>query len=115
MDPRPLRPESRYLLTIDDTGVTCRQPSGEKESIAWADLDAVVVQTNDSGPCGADVLWLLRSRSSSGGCLIPQGATGEEALLSSLQKLPDFDHGQVIAAMTCTDNRSFVCWQRSAS
>lgn len=108
----PLYPESRYTVVVEGTGVTCRHPSGKEESVTWASLDAVVIETNDSGPWGTDVLWLLVSHSGPGGCVIPQGATGEEALLAALQKLPGFDNGQVIAAMSSTDNHAFVCWRR---
>lgn len=109
-----LQPESQFVVTIEETRIVCRCPSGETESVAWNDLDAVIVETNDTGPWGADVWWLLLGPAGSGGCAIPQGATGEEALLTALQSLPGFDNEQLIAAMSCTENQKFLCWKRPA-
>jgi hypothetical protein len=110
-----LQPESRFVVTVDERHVVCRRPSGEEEIVTWHDLDAVIVETNDTGPWGVDVWWLLVSRDGLTGCAIPQGATGEEALLEALQSLPGFDNENLIAAMSCTDNRKFLCWRRSAA
>jgi hypothetical protein len=108
-----LLPESRFTVTVDDRGVVCRRPSGQEETVAWDDLDAVIIETNDTGPWGIDVWWLLFGRDGSSGCAIPQGATGEKQLLEAVQRLPGFDNAQLIAAMSCTDNRKFLCWRRA--
>jgi hypothetical protein len=110
-----LQMESRYVVTVDEKEVRCRRPSGETESVTWDDLDGVIVETNDTGPWGADVWWLLFGVNGASGCVIPQGATGEQALLSKLQSLPGFDNEQLIAAMSCTDNQKFLCWTRTAA
>lgn len=113
--PSRLQPESRFIVTVDDKGVRCQRPSGETETVLWDDLEAVIIETNDTGPWGADVLWVLLGRDGAGGCVIPQGATGEDALLGKLQSLPAFDNEQLIAAMSCTDNQKFLCWRRPAA
>jgi len=110
--PAALYPESLHVVTTDTAGVACRHPDGQVESIAWDDLDAVVVETNDTGPFGTDVLWLLVGKAGRGGCVVPQGATGERELLDALFRLPGFDSEQFIAAMACTEDRTFVCWRR---
>jgi hypothetical protein len=114
LDARRLQPEARYVVTLDDRQILCRHPSGKEQAVAWKDLNAVIVETNDSGPFGMDVLWLLVGRGAGSGCVIPQGATGKRELLDALQRLPGFDNAQLIAAMGCTDNRTFLCWQRQA-
>ena len=111
--PSRLLPESQFTVIVDDDRILCQQPSGKTESVAWNDLESVTVETNDTGPWQADVWWILTGDSSSPGCTIPQGATGEEPLLDRLQKLPGFDNEQFIAAMSCTENRTFVCWRRN--
>jgi hypothetical protein len=110
-----LYPECRFVVTIDTDRIACRRPSGDEESVRWADLDVVMVVTNDHGPFAADVWWLLIGRDGKSGCTIPQGATGEPALLDALQKLPGFDNKQLIDAMCCVDNRRFLCWRRSTA
>ena len=113
--PSELQKESRYIVTVDEKEIRCLRPSGETESVAWDDLDSVIVETNDTGPWGMDVWWLLLGVNGASGCSIPQGATGDQALLRKLQALPGFDNEQFIAAMSCADNQRFLCWTRPAT
>jgi hypothetical protein len=81
------------------------------ESLAVGDLAAVVIETNDSGPWGDDVVWHLLGRAE-GSCLsIPQTAENFTPLMERLQALPGFDSAQVIAAMGSTALNAFLCWQ----
>lgn len=109
-----LMPESLFEVTIDAERVTCRRPDGSEDSMSWDELAEVVIETNDSGPLGMDVWWLLVKRDSELGCVVPQGARGEDRLLSRLQRLPRFDNEAVIAAMSCTDNQRFHCWKETS-
>jgi hypothetical protein len=109
-----LEPESRFVVTIDPDRVLCRRPSGDEESVRWDALAVVIVETNDTGPWGCDVWWILGGRDAKSGCVIPQGATGEKELLEALQRLPGFDNHALIDAMCCMDNKRFLCWRRSA-
>ena len=109
-----LEPESRFVVTVDAEGVSWRRPHGQVESVRWVDLGAVIVETNDTGPWGIDVWWLLLGKDAAGtptGCVIPQGATGETELLEALQHLPGFDNRALGDAMACTDNRRVLCWR----
>jgi hypothetical protein len=115
-EPARLRPdESQYVVIVDERRVVCRRPSGEEDAVAWDSLDAVLVETNDSGPWGADVWWILVGRDGRSGCAIPQGATGEKPLFDALQALPGFDNEALIAAMTCAEDKRFLCWRRPGS
>ena len=107
-----LQPERRFVVTVDPTRIACRRPDGKVEAVDWTALEAVIIETNDTGPWGADVLWLLVGRDGRSGCVIPQGATGEGELLDALQRLSGFDNDALIAAMGSTDNRQFLCWRR---
>jgi hypothetical protein len=101
-------------VKVDEQGVSCHHPSGEIESVAWKDLYAVVLETNDTGPWGMDMLWRLFGPAGAHGCVIPMGATGEKELLARLQALSGFDNEQLIAALSWTENQIFVCWRRAA-
>lgn len=109
--PKPLEPECHYIVHLSEHGVRCERPDGRTEQVAWDDLQRVEVLTTDDGPFAPDVFWALLG--TSGGCLIPQGATGERALSERLGQLPGFDHGAVIQAMGSTANARFLCWQRT--
>ena len=79
--------------------------------IAWQDVDYVAIETNDSGPWGADVWWLLEG--SNNRVSYPQGATGDSEMLEHFPiRFPGFSDATVIQAMGCTSNARFVCWQR---
>ena len=78
--------------------------------MTWEGLRAVILETNDTGPVGIDVLWILVGVDS--GCVIPMGAAGSEGLLGRLQRLPGFDSEAVIRASSSVENRQFLCWER---
>jgi len=80
------------------------------ESVRWEDLESVELLTTDEGPFSPDVFWVLQG--STGGCVIPQGASGERLLLEKLQGLPGFDNAAVIRAMTLTTNSRLLCWRK---
>ena len=103
--------EQRYRVTFDKVRVECTLPDGGKESVEWADLKAILLENTDEGPFLPDVFWILVGEKS--GCLIPQGAIGAMELLTEMQKLPGFDNNAVIESAVCTDNKKFLCWERS--
>jgi hypothetical protein len=108
---RLARPPVPHIF-IDDLVVRRELGDGRIEEVAWEDLIEVQIVTTDEGPFVDDVFFLLIGRDRTG-CAVPQGASGSEPLLERLQALPDFDNGQVIEAMTCTENRRFVCWKKA--
>ena len=96
---------------IDDLVVRRELGDGKIEEVAWDDLVEVQIVVTDEGPFVDDVFFLLAARDGSGVC-VPQGAPGSETLLERLQKLPNFDNGEVIRAMACSENARFVCWKK---
>lgn len=106
-----LYPECLFSVVVTETEIVNHRPNGEMERVAFAELIAVIIETNDSGPMGTDVWWILVGNSPESGCVFPGGATGEQDAVKALQSLPGFDDGQLIKAMTSTDNARFVCWQ----
>ncbi len=112
-DNEVLKPEASVIVTYDSKGIHCVKPNSKDESITWEKLDAVLIETTDEGPMLPDVFWLLLSRDMSSGCIVPQGATGEKALLEEMQRrLSGFDNEMLIAAMLSTDNQRFLLWER---
>lgn len=107
-----LYPECQFVVRVTDADVVCEHPDGQTERVRWDQLQAFIVETTDEGPWAADVLWILIDSVNSG-CVIPQGATGEEPLLARLRQLPGFNNEEFIKAMTSTDNRKFLCWKRN--
>lgn len=103
--------ERQVIVSFDDTEVSAIFPTGQKQSIAWQAVDCVAIETNDSGPWGADVWWLLEGLSDR--VAYPQGATGDPEMLEQFPaRFHGFDHAAVVQAMGCTSNARFVCWER---
>ena len=103
-------PEHEIIVTITGQEISCRRPDGLVESVAWDDLRAVLLQTTSEGPFSVDVYWILVGNRS--GCVIPQGANGEQALLARLQTLEGFDNDMVIQAMLSVEDQRFLCWEK---
>ncbi|GAO40795.1 hypothetical protein SCH01S_51_01280 [Sphingomonas changbaiensis NBRC 104936] len=110
---RPLEAESRWAIAIDGERISVRDNVGETKTVAKSDLSAVAVETNDSGPWGADVWWLLFDCSDRLACAFPQGATGEKAVIDYIMRLPAFDYEAMIKAMASTENAVFPVWRRA--
>jgi hypothetical protein len=103
--------ESAVIVVFDDAGISATYPKGDSQNISWSEVEKVAVETNDSGPWGADVWWILSG--SGRRCSYPGGATGEqEALKEFPKRFAHFRHEEVVRAMGSTSNAQFICWQR---
>jgi hypothetical protein len=110
-EPVRLIPESLYKVQLSEAGVSCARPDGTIESVEWSDLCKVELLTTDEGLFAPDVFWILCGSSS--GCVVPQGATGEQQLMDQMGKLPGFNWKPVIEGMKTTRNQRFLCWSKN--
>ncbi len=106
-----LHPESLWSVAVNEAAIQVTDPDGLTCVAPFADLHVVLIETNDSGPWGADFWWILDGSS---GVMAhwPEGATGEQAALNVLQALPGFDHDKLTQAIRSTSNASFIVWKR---
>jgi hypothetical protein len=103
--------ERQVILRFDAAGISSSYPDGTTQAIGWHQVQRIVIETNDSGPWGADVWWLLEGDHQR--CAYPQGATGDtEAMFEYPKRFVGFNDSAVIEAMGCTSNARFVCWER---
>ena len=109
---RRLEPESKWVVAVNGDRISISDETGQIKSVTKDELSGVAIETNDSGPWGADVWWLLFDSSDQLACAFPQGATGGEAVIEYVSALRSFDHGEMIKAMTSTDNAVFAVWRR---
>ena len=110
-DTPKLMPESKFVVTVTETEIINQRPDGKVERVALANLKAVIIETNDSGPWSTDVWWMLIGSTPGSGCILPLGCTGEKEMLTALQNLPGFDNEIFMRAMTSTTNQRFLCWK----
>ena len=108
-----LQPEAQWIVAVDDLSIRVTDHAGATVELGKGDLVGVVIETNDSGPWGADLWWLLFGADDRLACAFPQGATGETALIDYLAGFPGFDHGEMIRAMGSTGNAVVPVWRRT--
>ena len=108
-----IRHRWRWRVHLDGGRIVAIQPEGSRCSVSLADLQAVVIETNDTGPFGDDCWWQLhRDASGVPGCVFPQSAIGNEAVVQVLAELPGFDHMAMLMAMGSVENARFPVWSR---
>lgn len=108
----PPPPESLWTVALDGERIAVTEPDGKVESVGKDALSAIVVETNDSGPWGIDLWWLLFGPDDRLACAVPGGATGETALVDFVSALPGFSHAAMIKAMGSTANARFPLWRK---
>jgi hypothetical protein len=105
-------PEGRLVVEVTaDDEIVCRAPGQAEQRIRIADLGAVYLETNDSGPWEADVWWQLVDNAGQMKVAFPQLARGEEAALERLRLLPGFE----VRGMNSTQNARSRCWPPTRS
>ena len=109
-----LNPERLFVVSVGEREISVQKPDGRIEAMPIADLREVAIVTNDSGPVGADVWWLLAGKEARSDCAFPGGSAGERDVLQFVQQLPGFDNIRFIEAMGSTSNAKFVCWSAEA-
>lgn len=99
--------EERFEVEVTGADeIVCRAPSQAEQRIRMEDVAAVYIETNDKGPCGADVWWLLEDNTGEAKVAFPQMATGEDVALERLSLLPGFE----VRGMNSTADARFRCW-----
>jgi hypothetical protein len=111
--PRKLMPEALWQVELTADALASTDQDGCRKAVPKASLSSVIIETNDSGPWGADVWWLMFDENNQLACAFPQGATGETDAIEYFMKLDGFDNGAMIAAMGSTDNAVFQVWLRA--
>jgi hypothetical protein len=82
-------PEKRFVVERTPADeIVCRVPGQPEQRISMCELKTVHVETNDSGPWGADAWWVLSDASGDPEVAFPQLATGEDQVLERLRLLP---------------------------
>lgn len=106
------KPRLSEEFFLDESGLRREISDGTVESVKWDELKKITIVTTDQGPYVEDVFFVLEAEK--GGTIVSQEWACKISLLERLAEFPGFDNEAVIRAMGCTDNNSFLCWQRAA-
>lgn len=108
-EPKPAE-HVEILLSDESIGVRNLAQNATTE-LRWNEIDRITIVTTDQGPFFEDVFFAFEGR---GIAII---VTHEDAVRLDLYEaivahLTGIDHEQAIAAMKCTDNNSFIMFER---
>ena len=106
-----LWPENTVVVTLENNTISVKYPKEDISSIKLNQIRKIIIETNDSGPWGADFWYFLEGEEKT--ISFPQGATGEPELANSLMKLPRFNFEEFEKAMRSTENAIFLCWTKN--
>ena len=105
--------EAQVLVRDHGDFVSAKFPDGESQTLSWSELTRFEIQTNDSGPWGWDVWFVLVGARDS--VSFPLGATGEDDILARVEVVTGKSRRDLIDGMDCTENRTFITWEKAAS
>lgn len=105
--------EAHVVVANQGEFVSAKFPNGDTQTLSWDALIRFEIRTNESGPWGWDVWFVLVGAEDE--VSFPLGATGQDEVLAKLQEVTGKNHEQLIDGMNCTTNRTFVTWERHAA
>jgi hypothetical protein len=107
---KPPNPESLVRARLDENHFVLSKPDGTTHRMNRHSIAKIAVKTTNAGPFIEDVFWAISDSERT--LLLPQASPDFGALLEQFQVLPGFDSKPFVDAMSCTENREFVCWTK---
>lgn len=102
----------RTQYSFDGVTIRAQDPLGADQSLAFAQITDVSVETNCLGPFVEDVFWLINRETEA--VRIPQCSPVFAVLLKQFELLEGFDWDAFGRSMGSTDDALFPCWSRHA-
>jgi len=103
--------EEDWVVGIRNGILSVISPTQKSVEIRFEKIKGIAIETNDSGPFGADIIWHV----SDGKITIrfPMGARGEKEVVEELMKIDGFNYQEMIDAMGSVDNKVFIPLNRT--
>jgi hypothetical protein len=95
-------PLTRWSVSFLDGNIVTSDGNGAEQRLPLRDLRRVVVATDDSGPWGADVVFLLYSSDPDPAGIFPLEAAGRENFVEWLSAQPGYQDRELAKAMGST-------------
>jgi hypothetical protein len=100
-----------WSVTVGADRIITRDSAGEERSILLAELRSVIVATDESGPWGYDVVFLLYSEDTEPLSIFPLEAEGCQEFVGWLSSLAGYDDREMARAMAATRVARFTVWR----
>jgi len=98
----------KYTVELTSNTLSVTDPKNKIQSIPLNQITTITVETNDGGPWGMDVWFIVAGQGADQICVYPMGATNEDEALDYFLKLPGFE----LKGMDSTTNEQFICWAK---
>ena len=98
----PPPPLARWSVRFTDGDIVTSDGGGDERTLPLRDLRRVVIATDDSGPWGADVVFLLYSGAPDAVGLFPLEAAGRDDFVQWMCAQPGFRDRELARAMAST-------------
>jgi hypothetical protein len=95
-------PLARWSVSIEEGQILTSDGMCNGRQMALSDLTRVVVATDDSGPWGADVVFLLYSKGPDPAGLFPLEANGQDSFVAWMTAQPGYNDRELARAMGST-------------
>ena len=109
---RGAEPQSPWSVVVGDEVIRTSDGQGTSRELPVAELSSVVVATDDSGPWGDDVVFLLYTDASEPVGLFPLEAKGCQDFVGWMSGQPGYRDRELAKAMGSTSVARFLVYER---
>lgn len=103
-----------WTVTVVDGVIAINDGQGTERTLLERELRRVVVATDDSGPWGEDVVFLLYGEAAAPTGIFPLEANGVHDFVAWLKALPGYHDRELAKAMSSTKVARFVIYEAPA-
>jgi len=100
-------PLTLWSVSFSEGGIVTSDGQGSRRELPLRDLRRVIVATDDSGPWGADVVFLLHSDDPDPAAVFPLEAAGRDSFVEWLSAQPGYQDRELAKAMGSTQVARF--------
>lgn len=99
-----------WSVVVSRTNIITTDGTGERRVVAISDLSSIVVATDDSGPWGDDVVFILYGSGGQPLSIFPSDARGSEEFVAWMATTPGYRDREFARSMASTQEARFIVW-----
>jgi hypothetical protein len=106
----PAAQPDRWSVAVSGANIITTDGTGERRVVAISDLSSIVVATDDSGPWGDDVVFILYGSGGQPLSIFPSDARGGEEFVAWMATTPGYRDRELARSMASTQEARFTVW-----